>query len=157
MERPRVKALAIIRRGGAKGACFSPAPLQILVQCDDAEEFYRLPGGSIEHGETAAQAVVRELAEEFDIEAAAGPLAAVDESFYQEGGHLYHEVSLVHWCQAADVNELPDVLPHNENRSKAVWRTLAQLRERPLYPTGILGLLEKDDPTAPVVHLVTRT
>jgi ADP-ribose pyrophosphatase YjhB (NUDIX family) len=157
MEKPKARALGIIRRGGARAACFSPAPLQILVQCDDAESFYRLPGGTIEHGETAAQAVVRELAEEFDLEAVAGPLAAVDENFFQEGGRLWHEVNLIHWCQVPDADDLPDVLRHNEVQGgKAVWRTLAQLRAHTFYPPGLLDLLERDDPTAPMVHLVSR-
>lgn len=29
----------------------------VLVQCDKEETFYRFPGGSIEYGETAAQAI----------------------------------------------------------------------------------------------------
>ncbi|MDF2718532.1 MAG: hypothetical protein K0R28_5457, partial [Paenibacillus sp.] len=34
-----------------------------------------------------------------------------------------------------------------------VWRTLSQLRRRPVYPEGIFLMLEKDYPT--IAHLVT--
>lgn len=39
----------------------------VLVQCDLRETFYRFPGGYIEFGETAKEAIVRELIEEYNL------------------------------------------------------------------------------------------
>lgn len=151
---PRVKAWAVIARGGQRAACFTPGALQFLVQCDDDEEFYRFPGGDVKWGETAARAAVRELAEEFDLEATAGPLVAVAEQLVRVDGREYHEVVLLHRAEVADARDLPDTIRHNERpNGKAVWRTLAQLADRPLDPEGILALLEREE-DGPVVHLV---
>ncbi|BCG60801.1 hypothetical protein PUR_42260 [Paenibacillus sp. URB8-2] len=45
---------------------------RFLVQCDTDESFYRFPGGSIEFGETASEAIVRELLEGFDLTVSVG-------------------------------------------------------------------------------------
>jgi 8-oxo-dGTP diphosphatase len=151
---PRVKAWAVIARGGQRAACFTPGALQYLVQCDDDEAFYRFPGGDVEWGETAARTIVRELVEEFDLEATVGPLMAVAEQMVQVDGREYHEVVLVHRAEVSDARDLPDTIRHNERADgKVVWRTLAQLAARPLYPEGILPLLEREA-DGPVVHLV---
>lgn len=153
--RPVVRALAIISRSGQKPGCFGQGATQYLVQCDEHEAFYRLPGGAIEAGETAAATIARELMEEFDLEVTVGSLAAVDETFFEADGTRFHEVNLLHRATAAAADDLPDVLPHNEHRGvKAVWRTLPELAGRPLYPTGILEYLQQE--RTDIIHLVTK-
>lgn len=58
MRRPLLRVEAIIMNEDYSKA---------LVQCDDQETFYRFPGGSIEFGETAREAIIRELLEEYVI------------------------------------------------------------------------------------------
>jgi 8-oxo-dGTP diphosphatase len=48
LNRPLLRAEAIIIRKDG---------LAVLVQCDLEESFYRFPGGSVEFGETAAEAI----------------------------------------------------------------------------------------------------
>jgi 8-oxo-dGTP diphosphatase len=150
---PKVKAWGIIARGGQRAACFTPAALQFLVQCDPAESSCCLPGGDVAWGETAARSIKRHLAQEYDMEATVGVLAAVVERLDHEQTEAVQEVGLIHRCEVVDARDLPDVLPHRERPGvRLVWRNLAELERRPLHPEGILPLLQQED--APLTHLV---
>jgi 8-oxo-dGTP diphosphatase len=72
---------------------------RVLVQCDKEESFYRFPGGSIEFGETAAEAIIRELIEEFDLEVEVNTLALINESIVEYDGKKRHDCTLLHWCE----------------------------------------------------------
>ena len=56
---------------------------KVLVQCDENELFYRFPGGSIELGETAQEAIMRELMEEYDLKVDVQELAIVSEHIFE--------------------------------------------------------------------------
>lgn len=56
---------------------------KVLVQCDENELFYRFPGGSIEFGETAKEAIIRELMEEYDLKIDVQELAVVNEHIFE--------------------------------------------------------------------------
>jgi ADP-ribose pyrophosphatase YjhB (NUDIX family) len=61
----------------AEGIILNDDKTKVLVQCDLEESFYRLPGGSLEFGETAADAIKWELFEEFELQLNIGELACV--------------------------------------------------------------------------------
>ncbi|MBD2860808.1 MAG: hypothetical protein K0Q94_2478 [Paenibacillus sp.] len=127
---------------------------QVLVQCDEDESFYRFAGGTVEYGETAAEAIIREFMEEYDLEVRVGPLMAINEHFFQYYGKEHHQVTLIHLCELEQTDEIPEPLWHKEHSSvKLVWRTLGQLKRRPVYPEGIFAQLEKNQPG--MSHLVT--
>lgn len=93
MNKPLLRAEAIIiRRDGAA----------VLVQCDRDETFYRFPGGTVEFGETAAEAISRELIEEFELRADIGPLACLNESIAQYDGKQRHDCTVLHWGTVDD-------------------------------------------------------
>jgi 8-oxo-dGTP diphosphatase len=126
---PLMRAEGIVRQGD----CF-------LVQCDIEESFYRFPGGTVEFGETAAEAVARELQEEFGLTARAGALAAVSERYFDYGGRRHHQVTLLHWCDLT--SSCPNEIGHREAPdAKVVWRTIDQLRKQMVVPEGILDVL----------------
>ncbi len=140
---PTAKALAAILDDAGR----------LLVQCDIRESFYRLPGGSIEMGETAALTVTRELQEEFGIRVFVGSLVAVVENRFQAAGRLHHEVALVHRASIEAAFMTPETrflhLEHND--IQLVWRELQGLGAR-LVPNGLEEVLRT--PRLDLVHLV---
>nr|WP_255723614.1 NUDIX domain-containing protein [Sporosarcina sp. ACRSL] len=128
----------------AEGIIVTKDKTEVLVQCDVDESFYRLPGGSIEFGETAVDAIKRELIEEYDLSLDIGKLACVSESIIQYDGKKRHDCTLIHWCSIDEKNKKTYV--HKENsKIKLIWRTISQLRERPFYPEGILHIIVSEN------------
>jgi 8-oxo-dGTP diphosphatase len=132
MTKPLLRAEVIIIHNNGK---------QVLVQCDNEETFYRFPGGSIEFGESAAEAIKRELIEEFDLQSTIGSLACLNENIVEYNGKKRHDCTILHWG-LIDESLVQDSLNHNEKQGiKITWRTFEQLKQKPLYPEGILDFL----------------
>ena len=79
----QLRAVALIRRNG-----------HILVQRATRDAYWALPGGRVEMGEPAAQALVREIREELDSAAEIGQLAFVIENFFEMDGRSVHGLGL---------------------------------------------------------------
>jgi 8-oxo-dGTP diphosphatase len=136
----------------AEGIIFNEDRTKILVQCDLEESFYRLPGGSIEFGETASNAIKRELIEEFDLLSGVGELACVNESIVEFDGKKRHDCTLIHWCSIEN-KEIQDFLIHNElPEVKLIWHTIEQLKLKPTYPEGIIDIISS--PKVDITHIL---
>ncbi|QHW34768.1 NUDIX domain-containing protein [Paenibacillus rhizovicinus] len=145
MNRPLLRAEAIIVHRHDQS---------ILVQCAADEAFYRFPGGTVEFGETAAEAIRRELIEEFDLQAEIGAIACVNESIVEYDGKQRHDCTILHWG-AVNEERIQDAIAHSEAEGiQLTWRTMEQLRGKPVYPEGILAYLEERKVVAS--HLVVR-
>ncbi|MBX3636617.1 MAG: NUDIX domain-containing protein [Rubrivivax sp.] len=66
----------------------------LLLHRADGDRFWSLPGGRVEPGEAAAQAVCRELMEEVGEAVVADGLLAVVEYFFVHQGERQHELGL---------------------------------------------------------------
>lgn len=107
-------------------------------------EFHRLLGGHVEFGESAADAVVREISEELGAELTGVALLGVLESRFTYGGEPGHEVAFVH------VGHLPEhVVPDaggwydDGGPIRVDWRAVATDTATPLYPEGTQHLLDR--------------
>lgn len=141
--RIRPIALALIRRDG-----------DILVgdgrdRVKD-ETFFRLLGGTIEFGETGAEAVRRELREELGAESDVGRFVAALENIFTFEGEPGHEIALVYECNLRDdrLYSLDEWVSQEETRAGLVthrlsWRPLESFGagQEILYPEGLLPLL----------------
>ena len=67
---------------------------RVLLQRDERDDFWTLPGGRVEFGEPAARALARELREELREEIEVGALAWVVENFFTHAGERHHEIDL---------------------------------------------------------------
>lgn len=134
----RPVALAVFRDGS-----------RILVEdkWDRPDPFYRPPGGGVEFGERAIDAVRREMREEFDAEIkAVRPLGTL-ENIFDYHGQLGHEIVLVFEARFADAcyyeAERTVGTESGGTRIEAIWIDASQPLDRPLYPNGLLELLTR--------------
>lgn len=104
MIRPRLRAEVMI---------VDEEHTQILVQCDENESFYRFPGGSIKFGETAEEAIMRELLEEYDVEVFVQQLAVVNEHIFTWNNEKGHHCTLMHWGATREV--VTNAIKHKEH------------------------------------------
>ncbi|HET6762558.1 MAG TPA: NUDIX domain-containing protein [Longimicrobiaceae bacterium] len=110
-------------------------------------DFYRVIGGGVDFGESAADAVVREWSEEFGLTLSVAGLLGVLENHFTYESRPGHEIVFVFagsvaeaWVADRDRFTSTDEkgAPH-----EAEWVSIAALRDgpAPLFPAGVLDLL----------------
>lgn len=152
--------LVIKRRGErftvrAAGVCVRED--HVLLHTAEGLDFWALPGGRGEMGESAAQTVQREMWEETGLEVAVGALLWVMENFYQDEGKAFHEIAFYYQVT------LPESLPSPQLRPEFTgmegdrpltfrWFPLAEVADVRLFPNYFRQAL-RELPTSPV-HVV---
>ncbi|MYD95242.1 MAG: NUDIX domain-containing protein [Chloroflexi bacterium] len=129
-------------------AVFRDGP-RILVEDNSAQDrrdyFYRPPGGGVEFGERAVDAVRREMREEFDAEIADVRSVGTLENIFDYHGRPGHEVVLVFEARFVDASfYAAERIVGTEGagiRIEAIWLDVSRPLDRPLYPNGLLELL----------------
>ena len=120
---------------------------------------WALPGGKAEVGESAAQALVRELREELSLSAICGPLMYVAENFFSLAGAHAHEIGLYFLASFA-----PEALPvpgggafagvESPKRLEFCWFERARLGEVERKPPFLAVALAQ--PQLEFQHVVER-
>ena len=138
--RIRPKAVCICRRGES----ILVAPAYDSVK---QETFYGPPGGGIEFGERAEDAVRREMVEELGVALRDLRLLGVLENIFTYEGESGHEITFVFEATLEDsslysVEEIAGV--EGLHPFVARWMDLEEFRldGPPLYPQGLLALLK---------------
>ncbi|MGR5862872.1 NUDIX domain-containing protein [Bacillus pacificus] len=126
---------------------------KVLVQCDLSETFYRFPGGSIEFGEPAKEAIIRELMEEYDLKIDVQELAVVNEQIFEWNNEKGHHFTLIHWGTVQEM--VTNEIRHKEHENIIlIWKSIEELKEKPTYPEGIVSYLEENNRN--IVHFITK-
>lgn len=116
------------------------------------EEFFRPVGGAVEPGETAAEALRREMREELGAEISDIVRLGVVESLFTFEGRPGHEVVVIHDARFVDSTLYEaDILPLLEDAwgGEAIWLDLHEPLPGPLYPDGLASLLALPDGAVP--------
>jgi ADP-ribose pyrophosphatase YjhB (NUDIX family) len=96
-----------------------------------------LPGGRVEFGEPASEALVREMHEELGVEVKIARLVWAVDNFFQMDGRRYHELSfyfLVSLPEARALTQGESFANQGTTRTVLQWYALGGLDEVPLYP-----------------------
>lgn len=143
-HRIRPLALCVFRRGDS---IFVAAGFDDLKQ----QRFFRPIGGGIEFGEYAVHALEREIREEINAEIADVRYLGTLENIFVYNGETGHEIVLMFDGRFVDDFRNHDdytVQGRDDNRTlyTASWMALDYFRQghAPLYPNGLLGLLDND-------------
>jgi 8-oxo-dGTP diphosphatase len=114
---------------------------QVLLCQSLKQNYFYLPGGHIEFGESAAQAMVRELKEELGVSVKAGELAMVSEGAF-DTKRKHHEFNLMFHV------EHPSPWPKALNKPKSKedhiafrWVPLAAVQDFDIRPTAVKAWL----------------
>ena len=104
--------------------------------------FFRPPGGGIEMGERASDAMLREIQEELNAEVSEPQFISVLENIFEYGGETKHEIVFLFRASVLDerLTSVPELkLFDNSYEFRAVWKTLDELirGEVLLYPEGL--------------------
>ncbi len=134
---------------------------QVLVERgqDDEFEYWYLPGGRVEIGESSTDTLQREMREELGIEVQVERLTHVVEYFFAMDGVEYHQLALYFLANLPPCYLVESPGPFLRHDGEANlhfdWLPVAELSRRRLYPRFFENGTLADLPATPL-HVVIR-
>ena len=131
-EKFNYRVCAVILHGG-----------KILAMHDERSPYFYLPGGRVKLGETAEEAVLREVREELRITAKIDRPLWLNQGFFKEDvdGLQYHEICIYFLMDIADTDLLSKgdkfFLPEGKHRHTFEWLQWERLEDEYFYPVFI--------------------
>jgi ADP-ribose pyrophosphatase YjhB (NUDIX family) len=111
----------------------------ILLWGAEGEDFWTLPGGRCEMGESSTEALLRELREELRLEVKIGRLLWVAENFFRFDDTDFHELGLIYEVSLPVAGHLQKGNTYRTtdgaNEIKFEWFPLAELKSVRLVPS----------------------
>ncbi|WP_341678075.1 NUDIX domain-containing protein [Niveibacterium sp. SC-1] len=134
-----LRAAAVVVREGA-----------VLLHRAEGDAFWALPGGRVEPGEIAADAVAREMKEELSAEVRAVRLVWVVENFFGYRGESHHEVGLYFLAEPSSASSLmnepgPYVGREGVRSLEFAWFAPSELAALDVRPSFLVPLLKAQD------------
>lgn len=144
----RYRAAAIIRRDDS-----------ILMATNPGVDYLYSVGGAVQLGETAEEAVIREVLEETGVLMEIERLAAIHENLFYSDMGIYpdgmacHELALYFLMKPRSLERIKATgISLNHQPERLVWVPMTDFGKNKIYPDFLPRVFESSD----VLHIVTR-
>lgn len=118
-----------------RGVCLQAG--SILLAWHKKREYYFLPGGHIEPGESASAALKRECDEEMGLAVTSGDFLCLFEHSWQNGDVIQHEMTSIFAMTCGEGRHPLSRVPHLEFR----WVPIAQIPTLRFLPSQLSGII----------------
>lgn len=128
---------------------------RLLVETNDDGDvqWWSLPGGGQEFGETKEEGLRRECREEIGCDVVVGPLAlALDYigAHHRFGEDLFCQTEVYFWCTLPpDAEPTPTAAGRDDHQTGIAWVILEDLPGSPFFPQRVARWLNEDPGTRP--------
>lgn len=119
---------------------------KFLVMRVNKTDYYHIPGGHVEIGETSKDAVIREIKEEIGCEVKSATLFAIQENFWLRNEKKCHGIEFYYVVEPKELMEQIDheEIENDKGEDKLLefkWVTAEELKDVDLKPANIKELL----------------
>jgi 8-oxo-dGTP diphosphatase len=121
MESPRLVVAGLIKKG--------PKYLLVKETFKDSKDYWVIPGGGVEYGETLEQALQRELKEELGVEVKVKQFLGFKEAIFLD--HDYHTIIFFYLVSTKDKPQLLD-----DSASEIGLFSISEIKDLPLVDSA---------------------
>ncbi len=114
---------------------------RVLLCRNRAHNYHYLPGGHIDFGEPAAEALTREIREELGRACRVGPLLLAEEQIFTQNDRQRHELNLVFHVEHLDDADPDRPIESAEDHLAFDWVDLAGVASADLRPASMRAWL----------------